>query len=30
MRLVVSWLRDFIDVTASAEAIADTLGLRGF
>ena len=25
MRLVVSWLRDFVDVKASAEDIADTL-----
>jgi phenylalanyl-tRNA synthetase beta chain len=30
MRLVVSWLRDFVDVKASAEEIAETLGLRGF
>src|SRR5437763_8156641 len=30
MRLVVSWLREFVDVTASAEEIAGTLGLRGF
>src|SRR6267154_909328 len=30
MRLVVSWLRDFVDVKASPEEIADTLGLRGF
>src|SRR6266699_645589 len=30
MRLVLSWLRDFVDVDASAEQIADTLGLRGF
>src|SRR5437762_2884297 len=30
MRLLVSWLRDFVEVTASAEEIADTLGLRGF
>lgn len=30
MRLVVSWLRDFVDVAASADEIADTLGLRGF
>src|SRR5882724_2196492 len=30
MRLVVSWLRDFVDVRASAEEIAETLGLRGF
>jgi len=30
MRLVISWLRDFVDVTASPQEIADTLGLRGF
>ncbi len=30
MRLSVSWLRDFVDVPASADAIAETLGLRGF
>ena len=30
MRLLVSWLRDFVDVTASAEDLADTIGLRGF
>jgi phenylalanyl-tRNA synthetase beta chain len=30
MRLVVSWLREFVDVPASAQEIADTLGLRGF
>src|SRR5579862_7970260 len=30
MKLVVSWLRDFVDVDASAADIADTLGLRGF
>src|SRR5260221_11796459 len=30
MRLVVSWLRDFVDVRASAEDIAETLGMRGF
>src|SRR6266853_377124 len=30
MRLVVSWLHDFVDVKASPEEIADTLGLRGF
>ena len=30
MRLVVSWLRDFVDVKASAEEIAETLALRGF
>jgi len=30
MRLVVSWLREFVDVPASAQEIADTLGFRGF
>src|SRR6516225_5698652 len=30
MRLLVSWLRDFVDVGAPAEAIADRLGQRGF
>src|SRR5947209_5898717 len=30
MRLLVSWLRDFVDVPASPEEIAGTLGLRGF
>ena len=30
MRLVLSWLRDFVDVKASAEDIAATIGLRGF
>src|SRR6476661_11017849 len=30
MRLVLSWLREFVDVKASAEAIAGTLSLRGF
>src|ERR1051325_5548136 len=30
MRLVISWLRDFVDVKASAEEIAEKLGLRGF
>ena len=30
MRLVLSWLREFVDVPASAQDIADTLGLRGF
>ena len=28
MRLVLSWLREFVDVTASAEEIAETIGLR--
>jgi phenylalanyl-tRNA synthetase beta chain len=30
MRLLVSWLRDFVDVTAAPGEIADKLGLRGF
>ena len=30
MRLVISWLRDFVDVKASPEEIAETLALRGF
>jgi phenylalanyl-tRNA synthetase beta chain len=30
MRLVLSWLREFVDVKASAEDIAETIGLRGF
>src|SRR5580704_16497937 len=30
MRLLVSWLRDFVDVTASGEDIAEGLSLRGF
>ncbi|MGB7219979.1 MAG: phenylalanine--tRNA ligase subunit beta [Vicinamibacterales bacterium] len=30
MRLLVSWLRDFVDVPAPAAEIADRLGLRGF
>jgi phenylalanyl-tRNA synthetase beta chain len=30
MRLLVSWVRDFVDVKASAGEIAETLGLRGF
>src|SRR5262245_27741858 len=30
MRLVLSWLRDFVDIKASTEEIADTLALRGF
>src|SRR5436190_255345 len=30
MRLVISWLRDFVDVKATPEEIAETLGLRGF
>jgi phenylalanyl-tRNA synthetase beta chain len=30
MRLLVSWVRDFVDVTAAPDEIADRLGLRGF
>jgi phenylalanyl-tRNA synthetase beta chain len=30
MRLLVSWLRDFVEVTASPEEIAKRLDLRGF
>src|SRR6185436_16760064 len=30
MRLLVSWLRDFVDVKAAPEEIAATLGLRVF
>ena len=30
MRLVLSWLRELVDVTAPAEQIAATLALRGF
>src|SRR5206468_8626417 len=29
MRLLLSWLRDFVDVSASAEEIAAKLALRG-
>ena len=30
MRLLVSWVRDFVDVAAPPEEIADKLALRGF
>jgi phenylalanyl-tRNA synthetase beta chain len=30
MKLLISWVRDFVDVKASAEEIAETLALRGF
>src|SRR3990172_4723835 len=30
MRLLVSWVRDFVDVAASPEEIAGALGVRGF
>jgi phenylalanyl-tRNA synthetase beta chain len=30
MRLLISWLRDFVDIDAPAEEIAERMGLRGF
>src|SRR5688572_12973092 len=30
MRLLISWVRDFVDVAAPAEEVAGKLGLRGF
>src|SRR5438876_10776796 len=30
MRLLLSWLKEFVDISASAEEIAETIGLRGF
>src|ERR1019366_10384196 len=30
MRLVLSWLREFVDVAASADDVAARIGLRGF
>src|SRR5580765_6480496 len=30
MKLLLSWVRDFVDVTASADDIAEKLSLRGF
>src|SRR6188508_1739580 len=30
MRLLISWVRDFVDVKASPADIAETLALRGF
>jgi hypothetical protein len=30
MRLLISWVRDFVDVAAPAEEIAEKLALRGF
>jgi phenylalanyl-tRNA synthetase beta chain len=30
MRLVLSWLREFVEIDASAQQIADSLGIRGF
>jgi phenylalanyl-tRNA synthetase beta chain len=30
MKLLISWVRDFVDITAPAEGIAETMALRGF
>jgi phenylalanyl-tRNA synthetase beta chain len=30
MKLLISWVRDFVDIGASARDIADTMALRGF
>ena len=30
MKIVVPWLREFVDVTASAEDLGQTLSMRGF
>src|SRR5690348_5721383 len=30
MSLLISWVRDFVDVQASPEEVAETLALRGF
>jgi phenylalanyl-tRNA synthetase beta chain len=30
MKLLVSWVREFVDVSGSPDEIADTMGLRGF
>lgn len=30
MKLLISWVRDFVDISAPAEAIAETMALRGF
>src|SRR5438067_6236738 len=30
MRLVLSWLKEFVDIDASADDVAGRLGLRGF
>ena len=30
MKLLLSWVRDFVDITAPAREIADTMALRGF
>jgi hypothetical protein len=30
MRLLISWVRDFVDVTASPAEIAERMALRGF
>ena len=30
MKLLLSWARDFVDITASPQQVADTMALRGF
>src|SRR6478609_7452378 len=30
MKLLLSWARDFVDITVPADEIADTMALRGF
>ena len=30
MKLLLSWVRDFVDITVSASDIAETMALRGF
>ena len=30
MKLLLSWARDFVDITVPADAIAETMALRGF
>jgi hypothetical protein len=30
MKVLLSWMRDFVDVTASADEIAKTMSVRGF
>ena len=30
MKLLISWVRDFVDIAIPAEAIAETMALRGF
>ena len=30
MKLLISWVRDFVDITVPPRALADTMALRGF